>query len=257
VASPIALTYNGYVTQIGTLAVLNTQTVGGVVQGVDSYFNNLIPQMLNYAELRIQRDLGLSQSVVVDDTDYSLTAGNPTLVLPVSAFQSLQTILWVSGTARTPILPVSKDFIANVYGDTSVQGPPQYFAVVGGDLATTGATAQLLLFGPAPDQSYPLHITGPTWFISLNTYNTNPASSTTTTFISAYLPDLLLMASMIFLSGFQRNFSASGSDPQMPVNYEQQYAKLLQGAQIQDAQRRFQSSGWTSMAPAPVASEGR
>jgi hypothetical protein len=256
-ASTVALTYNGYVTQIGTLAVLNTQIVGGVVQGVDSYFNNLIPQMLNYAELRIQRDLGLSQSVVVDDTDYSLTAGSSVLVLPVNAFQSLQTILWVSGTARTPILPTSKDFIANVYGDTSVQGPPQYFAVVGGDLATTGATSQLVLFGPTPDQSYPLHITGPTWFQSLNQFNTNATASTTTTFISAYLSDLLLMASMIYLSGFQRNFSASGSDPAMPVNYEQQYKTLLAGAQVQDAQRKFQASGWTSMPPAPVASEGR
>ena len=51
------LTYNGYVTQIGTMAVVNTTTNSGVVVGVDAAFNNIIPQMLNYAELRIQRDL--------------------------------------------------------------------------------------------------------------------------------------------------------------------------------------------------------
>lgn len=254
---PVALAYNDYVTQIGVLAVLNTQTIGGVVQGVDAYFNSLIPQMINYAELRIQRDLGLSQSVVVDSTDYALTMGSNQLVLPVNAFQSIQTMLYINGTQSIQVLPTSKDFLINVYGDTSVTGPPVYYAVVGGDLATTGATSQIILFGPTPDQSYGLEITGPTWFVSLNAYNTSPAAATTTTFISAYLPDLMLMASMIYLSGFQRNFSATGSDPNMAVNYEQQYKALLAGAQVQDAQRKFAAAGWTSMAPAPAASPGR
>ena len=54
-----ALTYNDYVTQIGVLAVVNTTTSSGVVVGDDTAFNAIIPQMLNYAELRIQRDLDL------------------------------------------------------------------------------------------------------------------------------------------------------------------------------------------------------
>ena len=57
--NPVALTYNGYITQIATLAVVNTTTTAGIVVGVDAPFNAIIPQMLNYAELRIQRDLDL------------------------------------------------------------------------------------------------------------------------------------------------------------------------------------------------------
>ena len=53
------LTYNGYIDQIATLGVYNTQTVNSVMQGADSAFNSIVPQMLNYAELRIQRDLDL------------------------------------------------------------------------------------------------------------------------------------------------------------------------------------------------------
>ena len=69
------LTYNGYVTQIATLAVVNTTTSGGVVVGVDAAFNSIIPQMLNYAELRIQRDLDLLP-LVTSNTSYSLTTGS-------------------------------------------------------------------------------------------------------------------------------------------------------------------------------------
>ena len=58
-ANTIPLTYNLYVTQIATMAVVETQVVTGVVTGVDQAFNDIIPQMLNYAELRIQRDLDL------------------------------------------------------------------------------------------------------------------------------------------------------------------------------------------------------
>jgi hypothetical protein len=68
----------------------------------------------------------------------------------------------------------------------------------------------------------------------------------------------MIMASMIYISAFQRNFvSAASNDPQMPVNYETQYQTLLKGAMVEEARKKFQSSGWTSMSPAPVASPTR
>ena len=85
------LTYNGYVTQIATMAVLNTQTVSGVVEGVDSAFNAIIPQMLNYAELRIQRDLDLLPSQ--SERTYSLTDGNNSLQIDVEDFVTIQTFV--------------------------------------------------------------------------------------------------------------------------------------------------------------------
>ena len=40
----------------------------------------------------------------------------------------------------------------------------------------------------------------------------------TTTFLTTWLYDLFLAASMVFVSGWMRNFSSSGNDPQMPVH---------------------------------------
>jgi hypothetical protein len=81
--------------------------------------------------------------------------------------------------------------------------------------------------------------------------------ATQTTFISLYLPDLLIMASMVYISGYQRNFGRANDDPQMAVSYESQYKTLMQGAMVEEARKKFQSSGWTSMSPSPVATPTR
>ena len=244
----VFLTYNGFVSQLATLTVVQTVTSAGVVAGVDPDFNAVLPQAINYAELRIQRDLDFLQSLVSNAT-YSLTAGNNLLTMDVNSFITVQTMRFVTGTKEIPLLPVSAIYIQNCYNDSTVTGPPQFFAPYGGDPATTGATSQLWMFGPYPDQSYPLRIRGTARMISLNTFNTDPAASTSYTFISAYLPDLMLMAAMIYISGYSRNFGRQSDDPAMAVSYESQYGALLKGAMVEEARRRFQAGGWTSMAP--------
>lgn len=242
----VYLTYNGFVTQIADLAVLQTTTVGGVVTPVDTDLVNLLPQCIDYAELRIQRDLDLQQSVN-NSTSYSLTTGSNTLTMDVNSFITLQDVSYISGTKTTRILPCSRWFINEVYPDSSVQGPPLYYAPLGGDATTTGGTSQLYVFGPTPDQSYALSINGTVRMISLNSFNTSPTAGTNYTFISAYLPDLLLMASMIYLSGFQRNFGRQADDPTMAVSYEQQYNSLLKGAMVEENRRKFWASAWTAL----------
>ena len=252
----VYLTYNGYVTQIADLAVLQTTTVAGVVTPVDTDLVNLIPQMIDYAELRIQRDLDLQQSVN-NNTTYSLNTGQSTLTLDVNSFITIQDVNYITGTQTVPILPCSRWFINNVFPDSSVQGPPVYYAPLGGDSSTTGGTSQLFIVGPTPDQNYSLSINGTVRMISLNSFNTSPACSTSFTFISAYLPDLLLMASMIYLSGFQRNFGRQADDPSMAVSYEQQSNALLKGAMVEENRRKFWASAWTALSQSPVATLGR
>ena len=65
------------------------------------------------------------------------------------------------------------------------------------------------------------------------------------------------MASMIFISGYQRNFGRQSDDPQMAQSYESQYLALLKGATVEEYRRKFQASGWTSNSPSPVATSGR
>jgi hypothetical protein len=236
--------------------VLQVSTVGGVVTPVDADLATLIPQAINYAELRIQRDLDLEQSVTNNST-FSLTSGSNLLTLDVNSFITLQSMAYVSGTQTIRILPTSRSFINEVYPDSTVQGPPAYFAPYGGDASTTGATSQLFIVGPTPDSNYNLSINGTVRMISLNSFNTSGPAATQYTFISAYLPDLLLMASMIYVSGFQRNFSAQSGDPAMSVSYEQQYNALLKGAMIEENRRKFWASAWSSLSTPPAATSTR
>lgn len=249
------LTYNGYVTQIATMAVVNTQTTSGVVEGVNTEFNNLIPQMLNYAELRIQRDLDLLPSQTTNT--YTLTSGDNLLSIDVDDFVTIQTVQLTSGTAKLTVLPVSKEYIQNVYNDSSVTSRPVVYAMYGGDSATGGDTYNYILFGPYPDANYPVLVTGTVRLPSLYKYATPVLAATGKTFISTYLPDLLIQASMIYISQFQRNFGSAANDPAMGPTYELQYQNLLQSAVVEEARKKFQASAWSSMSPPMAATPTR
>lgn len=250
-----ALTYNLFVQQIADLAVVQTTTVNGVLQGVDDSFNALIPSMLNYSELRIQRDTDLLP--LLTSQAYTLSAGNNILQIPVGDFVTLQTVGIVTGTSTMPLQPVSKEYIQNVWGDSSVTGPPLDFSMYGGDQATAGNTFTNVLFGPYPDLPYVVSVTGIQRMPSLYLSATPTLAGTATTFISAWLPDLLVMASMIYVTIYQRNFGMVSNDPQMGSSYEMQYENLLKGALVEEARKRYAASGWSSMSPALVATPSR
>jgi hypothetical protein len=236
----MALTYSSYVQQIATMAVIPSN---------DTNFTIIIPQMISYAELRMQRDLDFL-STQISTTAYNFTANSNTLTLPTSQFIVPQTVEVVSSGVSTPLLPVTKEFIQNVYGSGSTTGLPQYFAVYGGDTATTGNTSQYMIVGPIPNQSYGTILTG--------TVRSAPLSaSNTTTYISTYLPDMFIMASMIYISAFQRNFGRLNDDPQMAQTYESQYQALKNSALVEENRKKFEASAWSSYSPAPAATPTR
>ena len=250
--SPTPLTYNAFVSEIANLAVYQTQTVSGVVQGVDASFNAMFPGILNYAENRIQRDLQLEQAVVLNA--YALPTGANTINIPVGDFIAIE-----SATVNNiPILPSSNEYIQNVYTSPGTQtGKPEVFCVQGGDTATHGATSMILQFGPWADQNYTVSLRGLSMLPSLYSYANSTQAGMATTFISTFLPDLLIQAAMVYVSEYQRNFGATSNDPQMGFAYEQVYQELLRGAGTNEARRKFESSGWTSHAPTPLATQGR
>lgn len=251
------LTYNGYVSQIATMAVLNTTTTNGVVVGVDDYFNTIIPQMLNYAELRIQRDVDLlpsQTSLTYPGGSTGIAAGTNQFTISVNDFVTIQTIgvSSVAGTATTPLLPSTKEFLQNVYNDSSYTGPPVYFAPYGGDYATGGNTSNVFVFGPYADANYNVVVTGTQRLPSLYQFANPTNAATGTTFISTYLPDLLIMASMIYVSAYQRNFGRQSDDPAMAQSYESQYQALLKTAIGEEYRKKFQMAAWSSMSQAPA-----
>lgn len=237
----MALNYSSYVQQIATMAV---------VPVTDPNFTIIIPSMIDYAELRMQRDLDFL-STQISNTSYSFTFGNNTLTIPSSGFVVLQTVEVIDGSGNsTPLLPVSKEFIQNVYGGGSTTGLPQYFAVYGGDSSTAGLTSQNIIVGPAPNSGYNARLTG--------TIRSTPLSATnTTTYISTYLPDLFIMASMVYISAYQRNFGRINDDPAMAQTYESQYQGLLKSAMVEENRKKFQSAAWTSYSPSPFAAPTR
>lgn len=234
------LTYSQYVTEIATLAV---------VPDTDPNFVEILPQMITYAENRIYRDLDLLTTVTAISS-YITSSNARTLTFPIADFITIQeaNVISPAGTTvpnngtRNPMLPVTKEWINYTYPSSASAGLPGYFAMF---------DQNTIILGPWPNNAYTVELVG--------TFRPNSLSSgNPTTFVSTYLPDLMIMASMIYISAFQRNFiSAAANDPQMPVNYETQYQTLLKGAMVEEARKKFQSSGWTSMSPAPVATPTR
>ena len=242
------LTYNTYKTQIAQMAVVAED---------DPNFLAIIPMMIDYASLRICRDLDMiSTSTSVYGEGYKLFAGNRTLSFSQnfpngSSFVVSEQINLITpagstnpNTAtRTPLMPTTKEFLDAVYGSSASAnlGVPKYF---------TPFNETLFLVGPVPNVDYYVEVVG--------TFRPAPLSEAVqTNFISQYLPDLLVMASMIYISAYQRNFGKESDDPQMAQSYENQYQLLLKSAGVEEARKKFEGAAWSSQAPASYASPTR
>lgn len=240
------LTYTTYKTQIAQMAVVAEDDVN---------FLAILPMMIDYASLRICRDLDLMfTSVSLHGAGYQLTSGNRNLSfsqdLPngtsfvVSEQINLITPVGQSdpdAATRTPLLPTTKEFLDAVYGSASYTGVPKYFVPF---------NETLFFVGPTPNASYYVEVVGTVRPASLS-------ASVPVTFISEYLPDLLVMASMIYISAFQRNFGKESDDPAMAQSYENQYQLLLKSAGVEEARKKFEAAGWSSQSPATVSSPTR
>lgn len=238
----MALNYNQYVAQISNLLVIGS---------TDANFQTMLPGMIDYAENRIYRELDLLYTQVTDATttassgDRNFTipnaTGNPYIIIdniniitPVTATST--------GGARNQLTPVSREFIDIAWpGGSTVTGVPEFWAMASNTAA---------IFGPAPDAGYVVEVVG--------VQRPSPLSSAnSSTILTQYVPDLFIAASMVFGSGYQRDFSAQGDNPQMGASWEAQYQKLFQSASVEQARAKFQSEGWTSDQPSPIATPKR
>lgn len=245
------MSYDGSVS--GTTSYITQMATMAVVAETDPAFLTILPQMIVYAELRMYRDLDFLFTSGVS-TAYSLTVGSRTLNVPAETFPygtlvvPEQINVLVGSTNpdladRVPLLPTTKEFLDAVYGSGAVanRGVPQYWVPF---------DDYTFLVGPYPDQGYTVELVG--------TYR--PASlsaSNPTTFISTNLPDVMIMASMVYISAYQRNFGRMNDDPQMAISYESQYQALLKGAMVEEARKKFEAAGWSSQSPSPIATPTR
>lgn len=241
------LSYDG--TVAGTTSYISQIATMAVVAETDPNFLIVLPQMITYAENRIYRDVDFLFTSI-STTAFSLTFGSRTISVPAGTFVVPEQInlLTPAGTinpdlgTRVPLLPTTKEYLDAVYGDATATGQPKYFVPF---------DDYTFLVGPYPDNSYRVEIVG--------TYRPESMSSTNkSTFISLYLPDLFIMASMVYIAAYQRNFSsAQGNDPQMPITYETQYQALLKSALSEEERKKFQAAAWSSQGPAVIATPTR
>lgn len=233
------LNYTSYVEQIATMAVVDQN---------DPAFQIILPQMITYAENRIYRDIDfLSTSVAT--TAYGLTTGSRTISVPAGTFVVPEQINVITPSSqsnpnlgtRNALLPCTKEFLDAVYNVASNTGLPKYFCPFGD---------YTFLVGPYPDASYTCEIIG--------TIRPNSLSATNqSTFISLYLPDLFIMASMVYVSAYQRNFGRQSDDPQMAQSYEIQYQTLLKSAIAEEQRKKFEAAAWSSQSQATTATPTR
>jgi hypothetical protein len=233
----MSLTYTTYRLQLQTLVAS---------QDPDPDFDNILPGGIDYAEQRIYRTLNLLNTVQTDDTT-TLTPSQRAVAIPTS-FVAVNTVNVITPAGagsvlgvRNPLVPVSRDLLDVLWPDNTTTGVPSMFCMV---------DQWSMLVAPAPDDDYALEITG--------TYRPDPLSATnTTTFLTERLPDLFIAASMVYMSGYMRNFGAQAGDPAMGASWEQQYNSLLQSADTEEARKHFWASSWSSQPVSPAAQPQR
>jgi hypothetical protein len=205
----------------------------------DPNFLTMLPDAIDYAELTIYRDLdflNLHGAISIGNT----TGGVNTYAIPTAVIAFEQLFL---GSALTPIPPMSQAALRGIYS-TATQGPPRHFAIVGSSSGATWVPSQQILLGPTPDQAYAL-----TGYV---TERQAPLSaSNPTTFLSTVLPDLFWAASMIFWSGYAKAFGAMADDPKMAISWSAEYQRILHGAAVEEAKKKFADQGWRRMPTPP------
>jgi len=224
------LTYSTYVTQIAEMAV---------VDPADANFVTILPAMIDYAELRIYRDLDLASTpVALANGGSFMVSEQINLILPAG-----ETNPDASGASRVQLLPTTKEYLDAVYGSntTAARGVPAFYAPL---------DQNSFYVGPFSNATYYCEVVG--------TYRPAAMSvSNPVTYISEFLPDLLIMASMVYISAYQRNFGRQSDDPQMAQSYESQYMTLLRSAGVEEARKKYEGPAWSSQSPTPIATPTR
>lgn len=236
----MALNYSDYVTTIANLMT---------TQSSQAEFVQILPSIIDYAEMRMYRELDLLATTVRDSTAV-LTVDSRNFTLPTPnggryvVLDAINLINPSSGVRFAQLQPVSLEFLDAAYPAetaTASTATPEYFAMV---------TDQTLVVGPSPGTAWRVEVVG-------EIRPTPLSASNTTTYLTNYLPDLFIAASMVFASGYQKNFGSQSDDPKMSASWESQYQTLFASANLEENRKRWASVSWTSKQPSPIAQPQR
>ena len=237
----MSLTYTQYVASMVNLLP---------VPASDPDFATDLPNIIDDAELRLYRDLDLLDTST-RDSSASLTAGNRNFTFPSASgtfvvTDEINVITPASSTTadggtRNALVPASDEMLNMLWPSVSGSTVPQYFAMV---------NQGTIMVGPWPDAAYRVEVVGTIRPTALS-------SSNVTTLLSWYFPDLLIAASMVRASAYMKNYGAGVDDPKQAQTWEMHYQTLLKGAETEEMRKKFESGGWSSKDPTPMATPPR
>lgn len=236
------------------ISILATQASAANNYALPADFTNIFPAAIEYAEDRIYREMvflatrAQDASLTFSGTTRSLNLQNMTTIIIVPEGLSIITpvgAIPALGT-RLPCQEASLDYIDFNWPTESLTRDPS--TVFERWWAMLDATTMVV--SPTPDLAYGAEITG--LFRPLQLSSTNP-----TTYITLSYPDLMVAATMIFVTGYMRNFGAQADTPGMSQSWETQYTKLAASATLEEQRRRGQGIGWSNNAPTPLATPAR
>lgn len=237
----MSLTYTTYVNSLANLMVVSTTDVN---------FLTDLPNIIDYAELRIYRELDLMDTSV-RDSSAAVTAGNRNFNLPTASGLPIVTdelnVITPAGTTnadngtRNALVQTSEEMLNMLWPSVSGSTVPQYFAMVNQNLA---------IVGPWPNAAYNIEWVGTIRPPSLST-------SVVTTILSVFFPDMLIAASMVRAAGYQKNYGQGVDDPKMAVTWESTFQALKTSAETEESRKKFEGPGWSGKEPSPIATPPR
>jgi hypothetical protein len=241
--------YSSYVNAVADLLILLPTIVDSASANPssDPNFNTILPRAIEYAEQRMYRELDLMQTFTSDSS--TITSSNiRSYSVPgnLIVLNSLYIITPAGSDANDPaatrnlILRTTIDGLNYLWptNSTATGVLPKYFA--------TQSDTTIKLSPPPDATGYHLEFYG--------TFRPTPLSSTnTTTILTTYLPDVFLACSMIFLSGYQRDYGAMSDDPKLAQSWENQYQILKASASDEIARAKSQSALWSPFSVPKIA----
>lgn len=241
------MVYSEYVTAVANLLILleTITNASTATPSSDANFNSILPRAIEYAEQRMYRELDLIQTVT--STTASTTANSRSVTIP-AGYIDVQSVWCITPAgsaptdptaARAPLVRLTVEGLNMFWpqGQSTNNIQPKYYANL--DNST-------IYIAPPSPSLFTLEFFGTKRPAALSATNTS-------TILTTYIPDIFVACSMVFFSGYQRDFGAQASDPQMAVSWEAQYQTLKGSAQEEIARMKSEAEMWDTFSDAGKA----
>jgi hypothetical protein len=248
-------------------------------------YNLILPRMLDDAELYLFQHPRLDWlSTRTTDRSQTTTQGLRSVPIP-SAFIVVEDFALiipansqpnVAGAQRVPFQRSTRQFIDFTWPQESQVAAPDplndtnYWAIFTeqepgvtnpppSPVAGVQSLPSAVVIRPTPDNQYVAEYRGtyrPIRFDIVAGFNpqTGVASNpVATTFLSTYVPHLLLAATMLISTAYSRLWGAVSDDPAMAMSWKSHLDTLIDSASVEVLRQKGVVGGWSSYPPNPSA----